>query len=333
MADLFEPVSRDERQDECIQNWIKSKGKATCVAATGFGKTRIATKLIGKLLNKRGNLSIFIVVPTTTLKEQWETLLDKLGFGLNCTVEVINTAIKSNHICDLLIIDEAHRAAADTFSSIFVKTKYTYILCLTATIERLDGKEEIIKHYCPVCDTVTLEDCLMNGWVSQYKEYQVLIDVDDIDTYKKLNRQFTEHFGFFNFDMGLVLSMTGPKGYLIRNSYRDKLCPNGSPEEKSTILKSIIYHSTSFMRVLQARKKFINNHQKKVKIARKIIEARPNAKIITFSNNIAMAESIRIGKVYSGKDTKKKGRATLEELQTGDIRVINTVAKANEGKI
>ena len=37
MADLFEPVSRDERQDECIQNWIKSKGKATCVAATGFG--------------------------------------------------------------------------------------------------------------------------------------------------------------------------------------------------------------------------------------------------------------------------------------------------------
>ena len=37
MADLFGPVSRDERQYECIQNWIKSKGKATCVAATGFG--------------------------------------------------------------------------------------------------------------------------------------------------------------------------------------------------------------------------------------------------------------------------------------------------------
>jgi superfamily II DNA or RNA helicase len=44
-----------------------------------------------------------------------------------------------------------------------------------------------------------------------------------------------------------------------------------------------------------------------------------------------MAEAIGIGKVYSGKDTKKKGRATLEELQSGDIRVINTIAKANEG--
>ena len=29
----------------------------------------------------------------------------------------------------------------------------------------------------------TVEEALKNGWISEYKEYQVLIDVDDIDTY------------------------------------------------------------------------------------------------------------------------------------------------------
>ena len=34
---LFEPVSRDERQAQALKAWIKAKGHATIVAATGFG--------------------------------------------------------------------------------------------------------------------------------------------------------------------------------------------------------------------------------------------------------------------------------------------------------
>lgn len=333
MADLFGPVTRDERQAQCIENWVKHKGKATVVGATGFGKTRVGTNLIGKILKRKPQYRILVVVPTTTLKEQWEEILDSLGYGLNCSVEVINTIVlkDTKYICDFLILDEIHRFASDLFQQVFNRVNYSLILGLTATIERLDGKEVIIKQYCPVCDEITLEECMINGWISDYKEYQVLIEVDNIQEYKDLNRQFNEHFGFFNYDFGLVMNMVGPKGYLARIAYRDQLCPNGTKEEKSAVLKSIIYHSTAFMRALQGRKSFINNHPKKIEIARKIIDARPDAKIITFSNNIKMAEAIGIGKVYSGKDTKKKGRATLEELQSGDIRVINTIAKANEG--
>ena len=333
MADLFGPVTRDERQAQCIENWVKHKGKATVVGATGFGKTRVGTNLIGKILKRKPQYRILVVVPTTTLKEQWEEILDSLGYGLNCSVEVINTIVlkDTKYTCDFLILDEIHRFASDLFQQVFNRVNYSLILGLTATIERLDGKEIIIKQYCPVCDEITLEECMINGWISDYKEYQVLIEVDNKQEYKDLNRQFNEHFGFFNYDFGLVMNMVGPKGYLARIAYRDQLCPNGTKEEKSAVLKSIIYHSTAFMRALQGRKSFINNHPKKIEIARKIIDARPDAKIITFSNNIKMAEAIGIGKVYSGKDTKKKGRATLEELQSGDIRVINTIAKANEG--
>lgn len=37
MKDLFTPLTRDERQDECVKKWLQNKGKATIVAATGVG--------------------------------------------------------------------------------------------------------------------------------------------------------------------------------------------------------------------------------------------------------------------------------------------------------
>jgi superfamily II DNA or RNA helicase len=85
------------------------------------------------------------------------------------------------------------------------------------------------------------------------------------------------------------------------------------------------------MRAIQKRKAFINNHPKKIELARHIIEMRPNAKIITFSNNVKMAESIGFGKVYTGKDSKKKGRITLEEFNQETSGVINSCSKLNEG--
>jgi superfamily II DNA or RNA helicase len=37
MRDLFTPLTRDERQEESVKNWLKVKGKGTIVAATGVG--------------------------------------------------------------------------------------------------------------------------------------------------------------------------------------------------------------------------------------------------------------------------------------------------------
>jgi superfamily II DNA or RNA helicase len=109
------------------------------------------------------------------------------------------------------------------------------------------------------------------------------------------------------------------------------MCPNGSEEQRKQVFKNITYHATAFMRVIQKRKAFINNHPKKIELARKIIEARQNAKIITFSNNVSMAEAIGVGSVYTGKDSKKKGRTTLEEFNQQPSGVINSCAKLNEG--
>ena len=51
-----------------------------------------------------------------------------------------------------------------------------------------------------------MEDALLNGWVSKYKDYVVIIDVDDIKTYKEYNREFTKAYEFFEWDFSLAMS-------------------------------------------------------------------------------------------------------------------------------
>lgn len=331
MKDLFTPLTRDERQAESLRAWLNNKGRGCVEGCTGYGKTRIGLNAIETVRKRYPELSVIVVVPTDVLRNQWLEQLDERGLGWNCKVEIINTASKTIDQCDLLILDEVHKFAADQFSHVFKTVKYKHVLGLTATIERLDGKHELIKKYCPVVDTVTIEVAKANGWVSEFTEYQVIVSAEDIDIYRDYNKEFVQHFEFFNFDFGLAMSMVGPKGLTNRLRYRDELCPNGSKEEKSKVLKEIMYHSMGFTHALQNRKKFIHNHPQKIEVAREIIKHRADKKIITFSANTKMAEAIGVGYVYTGKEGKKKNRITIDEFKQLDKGVINSCKLAIEG--
>lgn len=329
LNDLFTPITRDQRQEEAVKKWLEAKGKATIVAATGFGKTRTAVKVIKKLRVKYPNLSVLIVVPTDLLKKQWSAELLNWNIEYNTEVKVMMGASKKQLECDLLIIDEAHRINSECISSIFENTKFKLILGLTATFERLDGRHEILAKYAPVCDTITLHDALLNGWISKYKDYVVLLDVPDIDIYKGYNKEFIQHFEYFNFNWPLVMSMIGKNGFINRAKYRDEICKD--PSKSKEVFKDITYHATAFMRALQNRKKFVFNHPEKIRVAEEIIAARPNSKIITFSANVSMAESFKEGYVYTGKNGKKKNRATLEEFAMWPSGCLHTCRLAEEG--
>ena len=110
----FKRTTRDERQEKCRVKWVKNKCKGTIVASTGFGKTRVGLNCIKTVLKKYPSMKVIVIVPTTALKEQWLGLLDLNGLSLNCEVLVINTAIKRLYKCDIIVIDEIHRVAADT---------------------------------------------------------------------------------------------------------------------------------------------------------------------------------------------------------------------------
>jgi superfamily II DNA or RNA helicase len=245
---------------------------------------------------------------------------------------VINSAVKEIRQYHVVILDEIHRYASDVFSLIFKNVGYKYILGLTATFERLDGKEILLQKYAPVIDKITLEDSLINGWVSPYIEYEVLINVDDIAQYEEMNREFTEHFEFFNYDFGLAMSMVTKDGWKNKIKYRDELYKGNDENMKKQVMQSINYHAAQFIKTMTARKSFIYNHPKKLEIARRIMEAKSGSKIITFSANVNMAEAIEGGQnVYTGQTSKKKGRVMLEDFISGQIKTLHSCKKLDEG--
>ena len=322
-GELFHKITRDERQEECRRKWIKNRCVGTIVASTGFGKTRVGLNCIKTVLKHFPQYRVLIIVPTETLQKQWYGYVDSNELGLNCDVQIINTAIKHPTKYDLLVLDEAHRYAAETFVKLFEVIKYQFILGLTATFERLDGRDKILAQYCPVIDTIDINTCLANGWVSPYKEYLVLINVDDLEEYEKINREFISHFEFFGFSWELVNKLVGPMGWRNRQLLRDSMCSD--PNKKSEVLQSINYHAIRFWATMHEKKAFINNHPKKIEIVKKIIEARKDKKIITFANNIKMAEKIPNATVYSSRTSKKRSATAIEDFNSGKITLLSTV--------
>lgn len=328
-GELFHKITRDERQEECRRKWIKNRCVGTIVASTGFGKSRIGLNCIKTVLKHFPQYRVLIIVPTETLQKQWCGHIDSNRLGLNCDVQIINTVIKHPTKYDLLVLDEAHRYAAETFVRLFEVVKYQFILGLTATFERLDGRDKILAQYCPVIDTIDINTCLANGWVSPYKEYLVLVNVDDLEEYEKINKEFISHFEFFGFSWELVNKLAGPMGWRNKLLLRDSMCSD--PNKKSEVLQNINYHAIRFWATMHEKKAFINNHPKKIEIAKKIIEARKDKKIITFANNIKMAEKIPNATVYSSRTSKKRSATAIEDFNSGKITLLSTVKKADEG--
>lgn len=312
-------MDRTERQKECLNRWIKSGGKGSLECCTGFGKTRTALNLIDAFTTKNPEAQTLVVVPTQILKDQWIEQIDERQLSLNVRVEIINTVIKFDWSCDLLVIDECHLAAAETFIQVFQKVQYTYILCLTGTLERLDMRHLLIEKYAPVCDRITIEEAERNGWVSPHKEYVVMLDVD-LSEYQEINRKFNNAFAFFNFQFDLA--MRAATDVIFRNYWA---------KQNNYDNKTVTAMAMTFMRTMKARKDFILNHPKKIEVAKKILAARKDRKCLTFSATIAMSEQLGDGFIMHSKKSKKANQEAIEAFNNASCGVMHTSKAADQG--
>lgn len=271
------------------------------------------------LTQKNPDFKILVVVPTDNLKNQWLKQLIEWKLLKNVTVEIINTAIKKVQHFDLLICDEAHRYASDSFSKLFDVIYYKMILCLTGTLERLDGKEELIKTHAPVCDAVTRDEAIENGWLADFKNYLVMIDVD-LKEYKQWDQVFNQCFSVLNFDFNLGMRLM--KDAVFRRKYAKQI------KMEYNILTGVVM---KWMKAMRKRKEFVLSHPKKIEITKKILNARKDKKSITFCNTIKDAESIKMGYVLHSKQKKKENEAILEKFAKDSCGVINSSKALNTG--
>lgn len=87
----------------------------------------------------------------------------------------------------------------------------------------------------------------------------------------------------------------------------------------------------AWMQLLHKRKKFVMSHPKKFEIAKKIIEARKDKKIITFSATIKDAESLKVGYTLHSKKKDSENAAIIEKFNSEPCGVLNTSKAANAG--
>ena len=177
-----------QRQIDLVDRWYD---EFNCIggfqAFTSFGKTSgLAIRAIKKVQPE----SLIISVPSIRLKQDWEQKL--IENNLKGEVIVVNTAIRSNRTCDMLILDEAHRFVAETFSTIFEKICYNKLMWLTASPERTDGKEVLLFEKAPLVDNVTLEEGLEMGWVDPFEVIKIPIEltVDEKIELDKINIRY-----------------------------------------------------------------------------------------------------------------------------------------------
>ena len=271
-------------------------------------------------LTKNKDKNIVVIVPTENLKIQWLQSLSKNGLYHEVKVEIINSAIKRDDLINLAILDECHRYASDEFYQFFDKRKPERILGLSATFDRLDNKQELLLKYCPPVDYISVQEAIENKWLSPYKEYKVLLEVDDLDEYRKHNADFINAFSFFEFNFDLAMACVTNVRY--RRAYAKKM------KIPHTEVDGITF---TWLRALKARKSFVMEHPKKIEITRKILCARQNKKSLTFSPTIKMAEKIGIGSVIHSKNTKKKNSILLDDFKKVNVGNANTAKSLDEG--
>ena len=311
------------RQKQLLRSWAGQGCAGTLEACTGFGKTYTALLAIKALNEQQPGESTLVVVPTIHLKKQWE---DQTQDYDNVTVLVVNTAVKTKHHVNLLILDEIHNYATSTFGTIFEQVTYKKLLGLTATITRKDGNDYILRQRAPIFGKVTLEEALREGYVSPFRviNVPVMLNDTDRDMYKELSNNFTYYFSKFGHDFGQAM-----------NCLKDRTACENFARRTTADADQVRIWAINFNRNLAARKKMLYNNSSKLYAAERIIKEL-NMKTITFSESVDFANALSrtmpgVGVPYSSKMTKTKRKKALDLFNSGAARVINTARALDEG--
>ncbi len=316
-----------KRQKEVLRRWVANKCKGTLEACTGFGKTYTAILAIQKTNEQYPDYNILVVVPTKHLKTQWSNEIKNHGLT-NTEVVVINTGIKHARNCDFLILDEIHNYASYVFSKIFSLVSYKWVLGLTATLERRDERDVLIRDKAPVIDRITLTDALKEGYVSEFVTYNVPLILSEAQSkdYQEMSNEFSFYFSKFGHDFGSAM-----------HCLKSKPARENIARKQGVTEGQVMGWAAQFQKNLARRKSYLYNHPIKLEAAGRIVNS-VDLKMITFSESIDFTKKLTDithpwSAAYHGKMAKYQRDAVLKDFEDDkrDIRVINAAKALDEG--
>lgn len=285
---------------------------------TGVGKTFGACIIINKILEHNSGATIVIMVPGPDLKKQWlgeikANVNEKYASNIRIfTVEGILSIINEGQrlSCSLFIADELHEYYTEERLKIFngnnIVTKW--MLGLTATYKDNKNRYESIESILPVVDRIDEEEGLKEGFISQYIEYNMAIEltVDEAEKYRVLSDMVSKNMSKFG-HRGLTFVNQILKGgieaasiYASEHGWRRGM--SASDPTSAGILElwapnKIIGYAKAAMDNIRERKTLLYHARNKLVAARDIAVKFEDLKTIFFGQSTLFADAL--GKVIN----------------------------------
>ena len=323
-TNLTKQVVPREHQQLALNAWIKADKIGVVSLPTGAGKTFLAVLAIQK--TQRPTL---IIVPTIDLLLQWQTVLRShfampiggLGGGMHDLKEITVSTYDSATLFiesignkfGLLIFDECHHLPAPQYQKIALASIAPFRLGLSATVQRSDGKEDVIYQL--------VGNMVYEGYIHQMAQ-DVLAPYNVVNIQVPLTDE--EHTEY----------QTARQIYV--NFIRKNSIAMGSP----TGWQEFVYKSVksadgrNAMIAYQKQKKLAQGAEGKLIEIWRLLSYHSRDRVIIFTNDNDLA--YRIGcefilPVLTHKTKTKERKRFLEAFREGDLRVLVTSKVLNEG--
>lgn len=313
-----------KHQKEALDAWIKAIMAGTVCLPTGGGKTILAVMAMSYL--KRSTL---VVVPTIDLMNQWQEVLQTffackigmLGGGhyeiCDLTVSTYDSAqMHIERIGDqfgFVVFDECHHLPGPIYQNIAICSLAPFRLGLSATVERADGKEDVIYE---LIGPLVYEG-QVHGMIGQgLAPYQVVtIEVPMTD--EELDLYQTARQTYISFIRSHRINMSHPKGwnvFLYKSSQSDA--------------------GRKAFRAYREQRKLSQSSENKLKELWQIIQHHQGDRMIVFTNDNALA--YRIGQLFilpvlTHQTKAKERKQMLQAFKDGELSVLVTSKVLNEG--
>jgi superfamily II DNA or RNA helicase/HKD family nuclease len=209
-------IQPNEMQIQAIENLNKlrkaGKDKALLVSATGTGKTYLSAFDVAQVNPKRMLFLVHRKNIAQKAMESYATILsNKKDFGLysgstkdmnaDYIFSTVQTFSRDEHLgkftpeyFDYIVIDETHRASANSYQKIMNHFNPKFLLGMTATPERTDGLDIFALFDYNIASEIRLHDALANDMLVPFHYYgisDIVVDGKSLDenaTVNELNR-------------------------------------------------------------------------------------------------------------------------------------------------
>ena len=319
----FVKKTRDDYQKEALNAWAREGFKGSVIAATGFGKSRVAALAIGYSLDELvesgdTDTRCLVLVPTVQLQEQFPHELKKWGFenyldriDFMCYQSAHNLEDKHYHV---VVCDEIHLGLSEVYRQFFDKNTFDRLLCLTATIPEDPEYRMVLVNLAPPCFTITLDECVNAGFVADYEIYCIGVDLDESEraSYDGYHKMFVK--------MKAILGRYG------QFQHAQDILAGRIPGNKGV--------AAQYMNSIRGRRQTVQEASAKIQSAADVVRHYEGEKILTFGGTNKFTDRVadKIGApVYHSGKTAKQKREALENFKSGECKVLCSTKALNQG--